>query len=552
MSDRISLALVFHNHQPVGNFGWVIAETYERAYLPMVAALERHPCDPGRPSLHRAAPGVVPGRATGLPGAAPGPRRAGPGRAPRRRLLRAGPGLPARARPARPAASDGRRDRASRRATAERRLAGRAGLGARPADLDRRRRLPLDDPRRRPLPGGGHRRRRSSGGPTAPRTRVGLLTVFGSDKALRYGIPFGSVEDDDRASPGERHADGRAARLHGRRRREVRGVAGHVRALLGCGRLGRPVLRRPRGERPDDRHDHPVRLARPPARRSAGSTCRPRPTSRWASGRCPPTRASLRGCRPRRDGGRGALGPLAAGWLLAQLPGQVPGDQRPPQADAPGLGRRSTRCRPARRATSPSTTSTRASRTTATGTASSAGSTSLTCGWPPSSTSSPPRTWPTGPRRADRAGRSTGSGRSTPTSTGPMRSSRRHPARSLVIDPAEGGGVGGWDIRAARHALTSVLRRRPEAYHARLDRPRGSRGRDRRADRADRRRAGGARDDPRRGPAAANPGSPPVSSTTPTSGARASSTCTPAGTTADAFAGGSARARATPTTAATR
>ena len=43
MGDRISLALVFHNHQPVGNFGWVIAEAFERAYLPMVVALERHP-----------------------------------------------------------------------------------------------------------------------------------------------------------------------------------------------------------------------------------------------------------------------------------------------------------------------------------------------------------------------------------------------------------------------------------------------------------------------------------------------------------------------------
>ncbi len=43
VGDRISLALVFHNHQPVGNFGWVIAEAYDRAYEPMVAALERHP-----------------------------------------------------------------------------------------------------------------------------------------------------------------------------------------------------------------------------------------------------------------------------------------------------------------------------------------------------------------------------------------------------------------------------------------------------------------------------------------------------------------------------
>jgi len=43
LSRRMSLALTLHNHQPVGNFGWVIAETYNQAYLPMVAALERHP-----------------------------------------------------------------------------------------------------------------------------------------------------------------------------------------------------------------------------------------------------------------------------------------------------------------------------------------------------------------------------------------------------------------------------------------------------------------------------------------------------------------------------
>jgi len=43
VTRRISLALTLHNHQPVGNFGWVIADTFERAYLPMVDALERHP-----------------------------------------------------------------------------------------------------------------------------------------------------------------------------------------------------------------------------------------------------------------------------------------------------------------------------------------------------------------------------------------------------------------------------------------------------------------------------------------------------------------------------
>jgi 4-alpha-glucanotransferase len=43
MARRISLALTLHNHQPVGNFGWVFAEVFERAYEPMVAAIERHP-----------------------------------------------------------------------------------------------------------------------------------------------------------------------------------------------------------------------------------------------------------------------------------------------------------------------------------------------------------------------------------------------------------------------------------------------------------------------------------------------------------------------------
>ena len=43
MTARISLALVIHNHQPVGNFGWVFEEVFEQAYEPMIGALERHP-----------------------------------------------------------------------------------------------------------------------------------------------------------------------------------------------------------------------------------------------------------------------------------------------------------------------------------------------------------------------------------------------------------------------------------------------------------------------------------------------------------------------------
>ncbi len=42
------------------------------------------------------------------------------------------------------------------------------------------------------------------------------------------------------------------------------------------------------------------------------------------------------------------------------------------------------------------------------------------------------------------------------------------PGQSLIIKPSEGAGIGTWDIRASRHALLSILRRRPEAYHAKL------------------------------------------------------------------------------------
>ncbi|MGD0862207.1 MAG: alpha-amylase/4-alpha-glucanotransferase domain-containing protein [Candidatus Limnocylindrales bacterium] len=43
MVATVSLSLVIHNHQPVGNFGWVIEDVYEHAYSPLLGALERHP-----------------------------------------------------------------------------------------------------------------------------------------------------------------------------------------------------------------------------------------------------------------------------------------------------------------------------------------------------------------------------------------------------------------------------------------------------------------------------------------------------------------------------
>ena len=54
LPPSISLALALHNHQPVGNFGWVLAEVFEGAYAPMIEALERHPGV--RLSLHYTGP----------------------------------------------------------------------------------------------------------------------------------------------------------------------------------------------------------------------------------------------------------------------------------------------------------------------------------------------------------------------------------------------------------------------------------------------------------------------------------------------------------------
>ena len=54
MAPRVSLALVLHNHQPVGNFGWVIGDAYDHAYEPLIDALERHPAI--RMALHYSGP----------------------------------------------------------------------------------------------------------------------------------------------------------------------------------------------------------------------------------------------------------------------------------------------------------------------------------------------------------------------------------------------------------------------------------------------------------------------------------------------------------------
>ncbi len=41
--NKVKFCFGIHNHQPVGNFGWVIEEAYQKSYLPFLQLLERYP-----------------------------------------------------------------------------------------------------------------------------------------------------------------------------------------------------------------------------------------------------------------------------------------------------------------------------------------------------------------------------------------------------------------------------------------------------------------------------------------------------------------------------
>ena len=191
----ISLALVIHNHQPVGNFGWVIEDTFRTAYEPMLAVLERHPGI--RVGLHYSGP-LLEWLVAEQPQAVErlgGPRRPGPGRDPRWRLDRTHPCLVAHRRPHR--AARGAWATSSRRALA----GGHAGPGSPsasgshpcPHDLVRGgyEWTILDDNHLR----GGLGRRGRHVGHVHDRRPGERLTVFGTEQGLRYRIPFGRSSD---------------------------------------------------------------------------------------------------------------------------------------------------------------------------------------------------------------------------------------------------------------------------------------------------------------------------------------------------------------------
>ena len=41
--NKVHFILGVHNHQPIGNFGFIFEKAYADAYLPFLEAMERHP-----------------------------------------------------------------------------------------------------------------------------------------------------------------------------------------------------------------------------------------------------------------------------------------------------------------------------------------------------------------------------------------------------------------------------------------------------------------------------------------------------------------------------
>ena len=464
MTARISLALALHNHQPVGNFGWVIAEVFEQAYLPMVDALERHPTV--RVALHYSGPLLDWLRAER------------PEFIERLRVLAdrgqveiMGGGyaepilvsLPERDRVGQLRRMADEVEEAVRDA-ADAARGWRSGSGSRTC---RRRSWPgatawtiLDDAhfRAAAIP------EDDLWGPYITEDQGRPITVFGTEQGLRYRIPLRTVEDVIELPARARHRGRVAGRDDGRRRREVRGVADDLGALLGRRATGSSGSSGARGERrlADDRD--PERLA----------------------GRAPADRPRLRADRLVRGDGR--VGAAAPRESAAFADGAA-------RARRPGIAGGCAGCAARSGATSRSST------------ARSTTSTSRCSACPRRS-----RRWPPGPARdravdhlyqgqsndcywhglfggiyishmrlathehliaaedlADRArGRARG-GRDAGPRPRRRREVRLATAGQVVtVDLDEGAGIGDWDIRAARHAVTAVLRRAARGYHATL------------------------------------------------------------------------------------
>ena len=385
VAPRISLALTLHNHQPVGNFGWVFAEVYDQAYRPMIEALERHPGV--HASLHYTGP-LLEWLIAERPDAVQRLRELV--ERDQVEILGGGYYEPV-------LASLPERDRIgqlTRMADELERQFGRRPRGAWLAERVWEPDLPtslvasgyewtiLDDAhfRAAAIP------EEDLWGPYTTEDQGSLLRVFGTEQGLRYRIPFRDVDEVITYLRDHATEDGARVGMMGDDGEKFGAWPTTWQHCWGDGALGRALLRGPRGQCRLDLDDHAVRVARRPSADRPGlhpDRLVRRDGRVGAAGRRGP---GVLGRLAPRPGRTPAGGTLAARRVLAQLPGEVPRDQRPPQADAAGVGRRGDDARGAGPGAWPSTTSTRASRTTATGTACSVASTSATCGWRPGST----------------------------------------------------------------------------------------------------------------------------------------------------------------------
>ena len=427
MAPRISLALALHNHQPVGNFGWVFGDDYEQAYRPMMDALDRHPGV--RLALHYTGP-LLDWLRTERPEFLERLRAL----VDRGQVEMLGGGY---YEPV--LASLPERDRLgqlAKMADEIEAIAGRRPRGAWLAERVWEPDLPtslvsagydwtiLDDNHFRAAAIPEER----LWGPYTTDDQGHLLTVFGTEKGLRYRIPFGDADDviaylrahatEDGERVGMMGDDGEkfgswpttwehcwgATRWVDRFFEALEANAGWLTTIT-----------------PSDWLD-----GNPPIGRVYLPTASYAEMGEWA---LPPDESRVFTDLLHRAEAAGAPEAryLRGGfWRNFQVKYREINDLHKQMlrtsakvAAMPDGPARAGRW----------TTSTRASPTTATGTASSAASTSATCGWPPTSTSSPPRTRPTA-RRARRARRSTASGPRTSTSTACPRWSWPRRARS--------------------------------------------------------------------------------------------------------------------------
>ena len=290
MAPRISLALALHNHQPVGNFGWVFGDVYERAYEPMLDALDRHPGV--RLGLHYTGPLLDWLRAERPEFLERLRALVDRGQV---ELLGGGYYEPV-------LASLPERDRVGqlrKMADELERITGRRPRGAWLAERVWEPDLPnslvtagyawtiLDDNHFRAAAIPEER----LWGPYTTDDQGHLLTVFGTEKGLRYRIPFGDV--DDVIAYLRRHAteDGDRIGTMGDDGEKFGSWPTTWEHCWGANRVGRPLLRGARAERRLADHDHALRLARRQRADRAGLPPARPPMPRWASGRCHPTRA---------------------------------------------------------------------------------------------------------------------------------------------------------------------------------------------------------------------------------------------------------------------